>query len=145
MTTDWTYNGIPVTTIADEHECFVYLITSLVDGRKYIGKKTLKSRITKPPLKGKKRKRRIVKESDWRTYYGSSDALNAEVLLHGVDNFTREVIHWCESKSEASYMEAYEQMMRHVLLDPMYFNSWISVRVTKCHLVKISQKYLKKS
>jgi len=48
---------------------FILLPTPLHD-QKYIGKKLAKFKTTKPPLKGKKNKRRGYKESDWRTYYG---------------------------------------------------------------------------
>ena len=62
----WTYKGKPVETIADEYEGFVYLITNLKTQQKYVGKKLAKFKTTKPPLKGKKNKRRCYKESEWR-------------------------------------------------------------------------------
>ena len=55
---NWTYNGNEVTEIPQEYEGFVYIITNLTDDRKYIGKKLAKFKTTKPPLKGKKNKRR---------------------------------------------------------------------------------------
>ena len=61
----WTYNGKKITKIPDEYEGFVYLITNNTTGQKYIGKKLAKFKTTKPPLKGKKNKRRGYKESDW--------------------------------------------------------------------------------
>ena len=75
----WTYEGKEIDIIPDEYEGFVYLITNTTTGQKYVGKKLAKFKTTKPPLKGKKNKRRGYKESDWRTYYGSSDRLNADV------------------------------------------------------------------
>jgi len=79
----WTYKGNEIDKILDDYEGFVYLITNTTTGQKYIGKKLAKFKTTKPPLKGKKNKRRGTKESDWREYYGSSDRLNADVAaLH---------------------------------------------------------------
>ncbi len=64
----WTYQGKIVEEISEEYIGFVYLITNLTNGKKYIGKKLAKFKVTKKPLKGKKNKRRSTKESDWRTY-----------------------------------------------------------------------------
>ena len=90
---NWTYQGKEITEIPDEYEGFVYLITNLTNNQKYIGKKLAKFKNTKPPLKGKKNKRRGYKESDWRTYWGSSDRLNADVASLGEDKFTREILY----------------------------------------------------
>ena len=84
----WTYEGKTIDTIPDEYEGFVYLITNLTTGQKYVGKKLAKFKTTKPPLKGKKNKRRGYKESDWRDYWGSSDRLQADVDKLGTENFT---------------------------------------------------------
>ena len=88
----WTYEGNEIDQIPDDYEGFVYLITNTTTGQKYIGKKLAKFKTTKPPLKGKKNKRRGTKESDWREYYGSSDRLNAGVETLGEDKFTREIL-----------------------------------------------------
>jgi len=53
----WTYDGKAIDTIPEEYEGFVYLITNLTTGQKYIGKKLAKFKTTKPPLKGKKNQR----------------------------------------------------------------------------------------
>jgi hypothetical protein len=130
----WKYRGEEVDAIPEGYDNFVYLITNLVDGRKYIGKKKSYSLRTLPPLKGQKRKRKVIKESDWRGYYGSNDELNSDVITHGESNFTREILHWCNSLSMASYMEAKEQFIRDVLIGDEYYNSWISAKVSKKHL-----------
>ena len=52
---------------------FVYELEDKSNGKKYIGKKLLWSKRRLPPLKGKKRKRVQVKESDWKDYYGSNE------------------------------------------------------------------------
>jgi hypothetical protein len=126
---NWTYQGKEINEIPEEYEGFVYLITNLTTGQKYIGKKLAKFKTTKPPLKGKKNKRRGYKESDWRDYWGSSDRLNADVQELGPENFTREILYLCKSRAEMSYIEAREQFDRRVLETDEYYNGIINVRV----------------
>ena len=125
----WTYQGKIVEEISEEYIGFVYLITNLTNGKKYIGKKLAKFKVTKKPLKGKKNKRRSTKESDWRTYWGSSDKLNEDVEHLGPENFTREILYYCTSRGELSYLEAKEQFDREVLKTDEYYNGIINVRV----------------
>ena len=125
----WTYKGKQVETIDEQFEGFVYLITNTTTGQKYVGKKLAKFKTTKPPLKGRKNKRRGYKESDWRDYWGSSDRLQADVDKLGPDNFTREILYFCKSRAEMSYIEAREQFDRRVLETDEYYNGIINVRV----------------
>jgi hypothetical protein len=125
----WTYQGIIVEEIPEGIIGFVYLITNLTTGRKYIGKKLAQFKRTKPPLKGKKRKRKTTVESDWRDYWGSSESLQADVAALGPEQFTREIIYYCKSKAELSYLEAREQFNCRVLESDDYYNGIINVRV----------------
>ena len=125
----WTYQGNIVNEIPEGKIGFVYLITNLKSGQKYIGKKLAQFKRTKPPLKGKKLKRRSTVESDWREYWGSSDRLNADVAQLGPENFTREILYYCTSKAEMSYIEAREQFDRRVLETDKYYNGIINCRV----------------
>lgn len=125
----WYYKDKPVDELPEGTVGFVYLITNLTNNRKYIGKKLASFRKTKPPLKGRKNKRRSTVESDWRTYYGSSDELNADVDKLGTDNFKREILFYCTSKSQLSYVEAREQFNHKVLESDEYYNGHIRVRV----------------
>lgn len=125
----WTYNNCPVEELPEGIVGFVYLITNLTNNKKYIGKKLAKFKRTKPPLKGKKRKRRTTVESDWRDYWGSSEHLQEDVKLLGPEKFTREILHYCTGKGELSYLEAKEQFDRKVLLTDEYYNGIINVRV----------------
>ena len=125
----WLYKNNPITEIPDEYEGFVYLITNLTNNQKYIGKKLARFKTSKPPLKGKKNRRRGKKESDWQTYWGSSDRLNEDVKNLGEENFTREILYFCKSRAEMSYIEAREQFDRRVLETDEYYNGIINVRV----------------
>ena len=132
----WLYNGDVIDTLPDDCEAFVYLITNKKNGMKYVGKKLAKFKTTKPPLKGKKNKRRGYKESDWKTYWGSSDHLNADVLKYGEDYFIREILHMCPSRGISSYLEAKEQFDREVLLSDDYYNGIINVRIGGSKVLK---------
>ena len=106
-----------------------YILLPIPTGQKYVGKKLAKFKTTKPPLKGKKNKRRGYKESDWKDYWGSSDRLQADVDKLGPKNFTREILYSCKSRAEMSYIEAREQFDRRVLETDDYYNGIINVRV----------------
>ena len=125
----WTFEGNIIDSIPEEYEGFVYLITNKTNNKKYIGKKLAKFKTTKPPLKGKKNKRRGHKESDWKEYWGSSDRLIADVEALGPQNFTREILYFCTNRAEMGYIEAREQFDRRVLESDEYYNGIINVRV----------------
>ena len=138
----WYYNNKEVNTLPENCEAFVYLITNNTNNMKYIGKKLAKFKTTKPPLKGKKNKRRGYKESDWKDYWGSSDHLKADVEKLGKDKFTREILHFCPSRGVASYLEAQEQFDRKVLLTDEYYNGIINVRIGGSKILKESLKHI---
>lgn len=121
---------------------FVYIITDLSNQKKYIGKKLFKSKRRLPPLKGKTRKRTVVKESDWQDYFGSSDEVKSLVEEHGRDNFHREILHLCMAKGELSYMELYEQIMRHALIKDDYYNGIVQAKIHRSHVKSIDPKNL---
>ena len=113
---------------------FVYLITDLSTDKKYVGKKFFWSKRRLPPLKGKSRRRVVVKESDWKQYYGSSEDLKTLVENKGEDFYYREILHLCKSKGECSYLEAKEQFDRDVLYRDDYFNEFIGCKIHSKHL-----------
>ena len=132
----WTYQQQPLAEIPEGYIGFVYLITNLTTGQKYIGKKLAQFRKTRPPLKGKRLKRRSIVESDWRDYWGSSERLQADINTLGPKHFTREILYLCKSKAEMSYLEAREQFERRVLESDDYYNGIINVRVGGSNILR---------
>lgn len=138
----WTYQGTVVDELPETCVGFVYLITNSITGRKYIGKKLAKfSKVTYKVVKlknGTKKRKRIKGkiESDWKTYFGSNTELNQDVANLGIENFTREILYYCNSKAECSYIEAREQFERKVLESKDFYNGQIAVRVHGSHILK---------
>ena len=138
----WAYQNIPVTELPEDCVGFVYLITCTVNGRMYIGKKLAKFKTTRYKMhtqkNGKKVRKRIrgAVPSDWQDYYGSSDALNADIKKYGKDKFQREILFYCRSKAECNYIEAREQFARRVLESDQYYNGHIRVRVHGSLIIK---------
>ena len=136
----WTFNNKIVEELPEDCVGFVYLITNKVNQRKYIGKKLAKfakttyKTVTQKNGVKKKKKIRSKIDSDWLEYYGSSIELNKDVESLGKDNFTREILFYCKSKAECSYVEAREQFGRKVLESDDYYNGQISVRVHGSHI-----------
>ena len=126
----WTYQGREARDEdVDGFVAFVYVITRLDTGRRYFGKKRLTKKVSKKPLKGKKRKRVSHKASDWKTYFGSNDELLADVASLGESNFSREILRLCKTLSGASYYEAKLQFQHDVILSEEFYNAWIMVKV----------------
>ena len=136
----WYYQTELVETLPEECIGFVYVITNITTGRMYIGKKLAKfSKTTYKIVKlknGNKKKKKIRSkiDSDWREYYGSNDQLNKDVEQLGRENFKREILYYCTSKAECSYIEAREQFSRRVLESDDYYNGQIAVRVHGSHI-----------
>lgn len=137
----WIYNNNEITELPDDCVGFVYLIVNTVTNRKYIGKKLAKfSRTTTKTVtlkNGTKKKKKIRSkiDSDWMDYYGSSIELNKDVESLGKENFTREILFFCKSKAECSYIEAREQFARRVLESTDYYNNNIMCRIHGSHIL----------
>lgn len=136
----WLYENIQIDALPEDCVGFVYLITNNVSGRKYIGKKLAKFSKTSYKvikLKNGNKKRKKIKskiDSDWQLYYGSNDQLNQDILALGADNFTREILFYCKSKAECSYVEAREQFNHRVLESDDYYNGQIVCRIHGSHI-----------
>jgi hypothetical protein len=131
----WHYKGEEFTSAdIDDNIGFVYELVDNENGKMYIGKKFFWSTRRLPPLKGKNRKRKVVKESDWKTYMSSSNEVIELFENHGFDRFTRNIIHLCKTRGQLSYMELKEQMDRRVLESDDYYNGIIQCRIHKKHV-----------
>ena len=128
----WLYNGKPFDSedIQDNYG-FIYRITNTTNGYDYVGRKYFTTVKKRPPLKGKKNKRRETVETDWKEYWGSSPRLQADIDTLGRDKFTREIIHLCKSRGETNYMEAYYQFTEGVLLREDNYNGIIQIKLGK--------------
>ena len=132
----WTYQEKPINELPDDVVGFVYQITNTTNDRMYIGKKLAKFKRSRKPLKGRKNKRRYKVDSDWHDYYGSSDELTMDIKKLGKEHFKREILFYCYSKAELSYVEAREQFARKVLESDNYYNGHIRVRVHGKGIIK---------
>lgn len=136
----WLYQGNELTDIPEGKIGFVYLITNKSNNRKYVGKKqfySFTSSMKTVTLKnGTKKKKRVKKksESDWKTYFSSSDDLKLEIEQLGEDNYIREILHLCGNLGTMSYLEAREQIDRRVLESDEYLNRQIQCRVHQLHV-----------
>ena len=129
----WTYQGTTFTS-NDINDFFgyVYCITNLQSGKKYIGRKYF---IQKRKPRGGKRK--VTSESDWKKYYGSSDELKSDVKRLGKCNFKREIISLHTTLGKVNYEETRQLFLNNVLTEslddgtPAYYNSNILGRYMK--------------
>jgi hypothetical protein len=136
----WYYNGQPISELPEDCAGFVYLITNTTNGKMYVGKKLAKfAKTTYKVVKlknGTKKRKKIRSKinSDWQQYYGSSPNLTEDINILGNSNFKREILYYCKSKAECSYIEAREQFSRRVLESDDYYNGHIQVRVHGSHI-----------
>ena len=141
---DWIENEQFVTDVHIETKIeegnigFVYLVTDIENNMKYIGKKLVITTKKLPPLKGKKRKRTKIVQTDWKDYFGSSEIIKNLVEEHGKERFKREILYWCKSKGELSYVEMYHQVKENVLLKPdEYYNGFVGGKIHRSHLKNV--------
>lgn len=128
----WIYNGEKFHSgMIGKSVGFVYEITNLIDGRKYIGRKLFTKAKTRIKA-GKKLKSRI--ESTWETYYGSNDELKLDVEKYGRENFKRVILHLCDNKSDLNYLETYYIFVSGALLTESHYNKWASFKGHKKYI-----------
>ena len=129
----WLYNDIEFTEdMVGDWFGFIYEITNLLDGRRYVGKKLFTRAGTKQ-IKGKKKKVRL--SSGWANYWSSSKELQEDVKKLGEENFSRKILYLCKTRSECSYRETKEIFIRDALLTTEYYNSWVSCKIHKAHVL----------
>jgi hypothetical protein len=125
----------------EEYIGFVYEILDKETNMRYIGKKKFWSKVTRPPLKGRKNKRHSLKESDWKDYYGSSDEVKQLVENTGTWRFDRYILRLCKTSGEMSYYEMKAQVENDVLLKPdEYYNAFVGGKIHRSHLGHLIKK-----
>ena len=123
----------------EDYQGFVYCITELDTGKKYIGKKFFWKPKILPVTKTRKRRVKTRVMSDWYTYTGSSVAVQKLIEQKGIDNYHKEILRLCISKGECSYYEAKLQFQYDVLLSDDYYNEFIGCKIHSKH-VKVKYK-----
>lgn len=118
---------------------YIYLITNNLSGKFYVGKKSFvfrkKTKLSKKARKGTRKRVNIsYVDSGWKDYWGSSKELLEDIEKLGKDNFTREILMFCENKSLLSYYELFWQIKKEVMFKNSY-NNWINCKIFKKNLV----------
>ena len=116
----------------EQFQGFVYCLTELSTGKKYIGKKFFWKPKILPVTKTRKRRKRTKVQSDWRDYYGSSEQV--KTLVEGGQAFQRTILRLCRTKGECSYYEAKLQFEYDVLLSDEYYNEFIGCKIHSKHI-----------
>lgn len=127
LTSSWIYNGKEVedSEIPEKALGFIYRIKH-IDGRYYIGRKTLYSTKTKQ-VKGKKKKIKV--SSDWKEYWSSSEELKKWVGEVGEDKFVREILMFTDSAAQILYAEECALYHTNAILDDNCLNSNIRAKI----------------
>ena len=114
----WLYKDKQINELSDMPEPqpfgFIYEVTHIPTGRKYLGKKQLIS-VQNKPL-GKKelaaltdkrasKKKKVIKESDWKTYYGSNPEIKSLIKEGKQLEFKREILIFVPTKKLLTYYE----------------------------------------
>lgn len=117
----WEGNHIKDEEVPENAVGFIYMIQHIPTGKYYIGKKNLFSKRTLPPLKGMKRKRKVIKESDWKSYMSSNQWIKEEASVD-ITAFKKKILQFCYSAKSLTYYELYWQMKYNVLADENSLN-----------------------
>ncbi len=121
----WLHTSGVLTEIPKGYVAFVYLIHNKTTNRYYVGKKQFYA---------KRNKKKV--ESDWKTYTGSNDELNADIAAG--HHITKTILHLCKSKGEASYLELKEQIDRKVLFTDTYYNRFVGAKIHANHVKNLA-------
>lgn len=132
----WYYENREYDETPEEYQGFVYLITELDTGKKYIGKKNFWRPKVLPKNSKRNRRVRTRVESDWRKYFGSNKEVQALVESNGIENYRRDILRLCKTKGEMSYYEAKLQFENDVLLRDDYYNEFIGCKIHSKHIKK---------
>jgi hypothetical protein len=120
--------------VPSQYEGYIYMTTNLETGRSYIGKKNFfhktniklgkKELANLPVTRGRtKQTKLVVKPSDWKTYYGSSQEIKEDLKKYPKDKFVRVILKLCKTKKELTYFECKYLFQYGVLEDS---TKWIN-------------------
>ena len=133
----WLYKNKQINNINDLEPNifgFIYITTHIPSGKKYLGKKSLYHTINKklgkkelallPTTRGRtKTTKTIIKESDWKTYYGSEEFIKSKIKEGKIEEFTREIVIFAQNKKHLTYLETKYQFIYEVLENEEWLNS----------------------
>ena len=125
----WEYKGEEVHEVPEGAIGFVYLIT-FSNGDRYIGKKSMFS-TRRIKVKGRKNRKVVTKESDWKTYSSSSDTVKARIKEG--ESHSKEIVCFGSSKGAIMFLEIKEMILRDVLCDSTYLNGNIFMKIFRCY------------
>jgi hypothetical protein len=139
---NWKYQGKEITNmdgVPDKAVGFIYLVQNIYDYW-YIGKKNLYSNITKPPLKGMKRRRKMTKESNWLGYKSSNKSVKD---WEAWEYKSRIIIDWAFTKKHLTYLECHAQFSMNCLTNDMCLNDNILGKFYSGDLVNLPTDEIK--
>ena len=133
----WLYNNKIIETLEDIPQNtfgFIYITTHIPTGKKYLGKKSLyhtlnkklgkKELLEQPITRGRiKSTKQIIKESDWKSYYGSEEFIKQKIKEGKQEEFSREIIKFVDNKKLLTYFECKYQFIYNVLEDREWMNT----------------------
>lgn len=138
----WRYKDQLITEISDMPEGtygFIYRVIHLPTKKKYIGKKVLffernvkLGKRETEQLKEERRsqgiggrvptKKKVIKESDWKDYYGSQTEIKSLVRSSKPEEWTREILEFVPTKKLLTYYEIKHIFINDALEDPDFYN-----------------------
>jgi group I intron endonuclease len=83
---------------------FIYITTNMINGKKYVGQ------------------RKMDKNSKWKSYLGSGEALKKAINKYGKENFHREIIDIAFDKNELNILEKYYTILFDTVNDDNWYN-----------------------
>ena len=138
----WRYKEQLITGITDMPEGtygFIYRVTHIPTKKKYIGKKVLffernvkLGRKETEALREERKaagiggrvpvKKKVVKESDWKSYYGSQTEIKALVKSSKPEEWSREILDFVPTKKLLTYYEIKHIFICNALEDSDFLN-----------------------
>ena len=123
----WLYKGEKLLESPENYFGFVYIITNIKSGKKYVGRKYFGS-TRRVKVAGKKRRKVIRKDSNWKIYTGSSKELNTDIIKLGKNNFKFNILIIGETKGQVNYLEENLHHRYHVSSKDDFYNDCIGPR-----------------